>query len=288
MAATRVMVVDDSPFSRSMLVDMLTEGGCQVVGEAESLESLVETYRQCKPDIVTMDIAMPGADGFECTNVLRLHDPAARVVLVSSMKDAEMEAEARRIGVVGYVQKPVDGEVLLKVIERALAPDAMYEGLRTWGVDMFKEALIQSITKMTKTTVTPSDQKECPQARLTSSGLAAVIGIIGQYPGSLIVDLSYESAEAMAQTVLHRPAKNRDEVVAMLAEFANVVGGVACSMINRKEKQLKLRVSPPSVFFGAPAEIVSPTMPVRSFYADTDFGRISLCIGFKKGAVLWM
>ncbi|HWQ60821.1 MAG TPA: response regulator [Negativicutes bacterium] len=288
MAAIKVMIVDDSPFSRAMLAEMLTEGGCEVVGEAESLESLVDTYSQCKPDVVTMDIAMPGADGFECTNVLHLHDPAAKVILVSSMMDDETEAEARRIGVAGYVQKPVEGEVLLNIIERVMAPDSIYEGLGTWGVDMFKEALIQSITKMTKTNATVSDKEEDRRTQLVSSGLAVVIGISGQYPGSMILDLPYEKAETMALAMLRRPAKKRDEVVAMLAEFANVVGGIACSMINKKEKQLKLRVSPPSVFFGAPTEIVSPTMPIRSFYADTDFGRISLSVGFKKGSVLWM
>jgi DNA-binding NarL/FixJ family response regulator len=282
------MIVDDSPFSRAMLAEALTEGGCEVVGEADSLDSLVDTYSQCKPDVVTMDIVMPGADGFECTNALRLHDPTARVILVSSMKDDETEAEARRLGVVGYVQKPVEGEVLLKIIERIMAPDLIYEGLGTWGVDMFKEALLQSIAKMTKTNAVISDREEDRQTKLVSSGLAVVLGIIGQYPGKMILDLPFEDAAAMAQTILRRPAKNRDEVVAMLAEFANVVGGVACSLINKKDKQLKLRVSPPSVFFGAPTEIVSPNIPVRSFHADTKFGPISLSVGFKKGAVLWM
>jgi Response regulator containing a CheY-like receiver domain and an HTH DNA-binding domain len=288
MAATRVMVVDDSPFSRTMLADLLAEGGCEVVGEVESIDSLVETYRQCKPDIVTMDIAMPGADGFECTNALRLHDPAARVILVSSMKDNETEAEARRIGVVGYIQKPVEGEALLRVIKRVMAPDSMYDGLVSWGIDMFKEALIQSVAKMTKTTVTIGGEKDNQRTRCMSNGLAVVIGIIGQHPGSMILDLPYEQAEKMAQTILHRTVKNREEVLAMLAEFTNVVGGIACSMINNKEPQLKLRVSPPSVFYGATTEIVSPSIPVRSIYADTDFGQICLSIGFKKGSVLWM
>lgn len=287
MAATRVMIVDDSPFSRTMLADMLTEGGCEVVGEAESIESLVDTYGRCKPDVVTMDIAMSGADGFECTNVLRLHDSAAKVILVSSMKDGGTEAEARRIGVVGYVQKPVEAEVLLKVIERVMAPDSMFEGLNDWGFAMFKEALIQSITRLTKTNATIRGEED-KRTLLISHGLTVVIGIIGQYPGSMILDMPYEQAEAMAQAILRRPAKKRDEVVAMLAELANVVGGVACSMINKKEPQLKLRVSPPSVFFGAPTEVASPNVPVRSICTDTDFGRVCLSIGFKKGSVLWM
>ncbi|MDT8899999.1 response regulator [Anaeroselena agilis] len=286
MAAIKVMVVDDSPFSRTILTDILTEGGYEVVGEAESLESLVETYSQCRPDVVTMDIAMPDADGFECTNVLRLHDPAAKIILVSSMKDEETEAEARRIGVMGYVQKPVEAESLLRVVERVVSPDTLYQDLETWGIDMFKEALTQSITRMTKTTATISEEGQ--GAQISSRGLTVVIGISGQYPGTMILDLPMEQAEKMAEVILRRPAKKSDEVVAMLAEFANVVGGVACSLINKKDKQYKLRVSPPSVFYGTPTEVVSPNLPVRSLIADTDFGRIRLSVGFKKGSVLWM
>lgn len=281
------MIVDDSPFSRTLLTDILAAGGCEVVGEAESLDTLIDTYSKCKPDIVTMDIAMPGTDGFECTNVLRMHDPAAKVILISSMKDEETEAEARRIGVVGYVQKPVDSDVLMNVIERVMSPDSMFNGLATWGVDMFKEALLQTITKMTKAAATITGE-EVQGTQFVSRGLAVVIGIIGQYPGSMMLDLPMDQAEKMVEIILRRPAKNREEVAAMLAEFANVVGGIACSMINKKEKQLKLRVSPPSVFYGMTTEVVSPNLPIRSFYADSDVGRIGFSVGFKKGTVLWM
>jgi DNA-binding NarL/FixJ family response regulator len=102
----KVMLVDDSPFSRTILAATLEEMNCQIVGEADSLETLIQTYQECRPDIVMMDIAMPGADGFECTKALRLHDPAAKVIMCSSMKDEESEAEAKRVGAAGYIQKP--------------------------------------------------------------------------------------------------------------------------------------------------------------------------------------
>jgi DNA-binding NarL/FixJ family response regulator len=286
MSAFRVIVVDDSPFSRTILADTLQECGCEVVGEADSLESLIEVYTNCKPDIVTMDIAMPEADGFECSKALRLQDPAARIILVSSMKDEETEAEARRVGVMGYVQKPVDGETLIRVINAVMSPDSLYANLGNGGVDCFKEALAQNITRMTKTTATFIEQE--PPEKYMSQGITVVIGIIGKYPGSMVLDLSVDAAEKMAQVLLKRAAKNREEVVSMAAEFANVVAGVACSMINKKDKAFGLRVAPPSVFYGAPTEVVSPNIEVQSVYADTDFGRIYLNVGFKKGSFLWM
>lgn len=286
MSNFRVMLVDDSPFSRTLLADVLREGGCEVVGEAESIETLIQVYDECKPDLVTMDIAMPGADGFECTKALRLHDPAAKVILVSSMKDEETEAEARHAGAVGYVQKPVDEETLLRVIHNVMSPDEMFSNLETWSREIFAEVLAQNITRMTKT---PTQVNELQEAdKNLSQGITVVIGIIGRYPGSFVFDLSQETAEKMTETMLRRPAKSSTEVVAVAAEFANVIGGVACSMLNKREKAFSLRVSPPSVFQGATNEITSPMLRMQGVETDAGFGRICLSFGFKKGTVLWM
>jgi len=283
----KVMVVDDSPFSRMMIGEVLTEGGYEVVGEAESLELLIETYNSCKPDVVTMDIAMPGADGFECSRELRLNDPKAKIILVSSMKDEESEAEAKRIGISGYVQKPVDGESLLQVIKNIMSPDSLFEQLLERGLETFKEALAQNVTRMAKTPVifSPIENLSTPYI---SQGITAVIGIIGQSAGSMIMDLSVESAEKITEAMLRRPSKNREEVLAMVSELANIIAGIACSMLNKRDKAFALRVSPPSLFHGNTAEIVSPSIKIQRSLAETDFGSIFLGVGFKKGSKLWM
>lgn len=287
MSATKVMIVDDSPFSRTIIADTLQEAGYEVVGESDGIDTLIDTYASCKPDLVTMDIAMPGADGFECSKILLLHDPAAKIILVSSMKDEETEAEARRVGVSGYIQKPIDAEVLGRVVHNVLSPDALFETLRSTSLDVFKEALAQSVTRMTKTAAAFSDTVGVDK-QFASQGITVVLGIIGRYSGSMIMDLSAETAEKMTEIILRRPAKNRDEMIAMAGEFANVIGGVACSMLNKKDKTFGLRVAPPSIFFGTTTEVVSPNIQVETIYAETDYGRISLGLGFKKGSVLWM
>ena len=283
----RVMIVDDSPFSRMMIAEALSGGGYEVVGEADSIDSLIETYNNCKPDVVTMDIAMPGADGFECSRELRLNDPKAKIILVSSMKDEETEAQAKRIGVSGYIQKPVDGETLLKVIQNVMSPDVLFEQLLERGIETFKEALAQNITRMAKTPVTfmPVDS---PDTKYMSQGITTVIGIIGQSSGTMIMDLADETAEKIAVALLRRPSKNKEEVLAMVAELANIVAGIACSMLNKKDKAFGLRVSPPSMFHGNNAEIVSPSVKIQKSLAETDFGSIFLGVGFKKGSILWM
>jgi len=283
----KVMVVDDSPFSRMMIREALSGAGYEVVGEADSLELLIETYNNCKPDVVTMDIAMPGADGFECSRELRLNDPKAKIILVSSMKDEESEAEAKRIGVSGYVQKPVDGETLIQVIKNVMSPDSLFEQLLERGLDTFKEALAQNVTRMAKTPVTFTPLENC-NIPYMSQGITTVIGIIGQSTGSMIMDLSAQSAEKITEAMLRRPAKNREEVLAMVAELANIIAGIACSMLNKKDKAFALRVSPPSLFHGNTAEIVSPSVKIQRVLAETDFGSIFLGVGFKKGSKLWM
>lgn len=287
MAALKVMIVDDSPFSRTILAEVMHENGYEVVAEADGIKTLLATYDRCQPDIVTIDIAMPDADGFECSKALLAHAPQAKIVLASSMKDEETEADAKRIGIGGYVQKPVDAEVIKRVFTNVLAPDVLFQNLNLTGLDVFKEALAQNITRMTKSTVTFKDQI-VNETQFTSQGITVVIGIIGRYSGSVIIDLSEQTAEQMAKILLRREAKGQDEVLAMAAEFANIVAGVACSILNKKDKVLGLRVAPPNVFYGAPTEVVSPNIKSQGIFADTDYGAVFLCFGFKGETVLWM
>jgi DNA-binding NarL/FixJ family response regulator len=283
----KIMIVDDSPFSRTLIAETLTDGGYEVVGEADSLEAALETYAAVKPDIVTMDIAMPENDGFEVSRALLRQDPKAKIILSSSMKDEETEMEAKRIGVCGYVQKPVEAENLYEVIRKVLSPDTLFQDLMARGLETFKEALAQNLTRMAKTPVTYLDDAEIEDP-YKSKGVTTVIGIIGQYTGTMIMDLSSDVANKIAEAILRRPPKNDEEVLAMVAELANIIGGIACSMLNKKEKALGLRVSPPSIFHGNSAELVSPSVKIQKSLAETEYGEIFLGVGFKKGSTLWM
>jgi len=285
--SARIVIMDDSSFSRTLLSESLTEYGYEVVGEVDSLEGLIKTYDKCTPDIVTMDIVMPEIDGFECSRELRRHYPKAKIILASSMKDEETEMEAKRIGVSGYVQKPIDIETLSRVINNILSPDHLYEELTERGFETFKEALAQNITRIAKTPVAFASGSKIKTPYI-SQGITAVIGIIGQYSGSMIIDISDQSAKKIAETTLRRPVKDDREVIDMVAELANIIAGIACSMINNQNKNFGLRVSPPSIFHGNTLEIISPNVNLKKCFAETDFGSIFLAVGFKKESVLWM
>ena len=70
MKEVKVLIVDDSPFQIALLTDVLTESGFEVVGEAKSLKEVIDAVTRVRPDLVTMDMTLPGTDGFECTRAI--------------------------------------------------------------------------------------------------------------------------------------------------------------------------------------------------------------------------
>jgi two-component system chemotaxis response regulator CheY len=80
-----VLVCDDAIFMRTMISDILSQAGFEVVGEADSGVQAVEKYRQLKPDLVTMDIVMPDMGGIEAVREICKSDPEARILMCSAM-----------------------------------------------------------------------------------------------------------------------------------------------------------------------------------------------------------
>lgn len=110
--APRVLVVDDSAFMRSRVKRLLTEGGMQIIGEARDGKEAAEQYAKLRPDLVTMDLTMRGADGLVGSRAILALDPDARIVLFSIVDDAAMVREALSCGVKAYVHKSRAAELL--------------------------------------------------------------------------------------------------------------------------------------------------------------------------------
>jgi len=73
----KILIVDDATFMRTMLKDILSKGGYEVVGEAENGKIAIDKYKELKPDLVTMDITMPEMDGIQAMKQLKIIDPKA-------------------------------------------------------------------------------------------------------------------------------------------------------------------------------------------------------------------
>lgn len=115
-----VMIVDDSMIMTQKLSVMLRELGHQVVRVCKDGEEALRDYPFVKPDLVTMDITMPGIDGIDTMIGIMASNPQAKVIMVTSHGQEAMVVRALEAGALGYVLKPVTKERLSSMIERAM------------------------------------------------------------------------------------------------------------------------------------------------------------------------
>jgi two-component system nitrate/nitrite response regulator NarL len=122
-AQVRVFLVDDHPHGREGMRDIvMSDSSFDVVGEADSGESAIAAIQQLKPDLVLMDINMPGMGGLEATQRLKLLMPSLKIVMVTVSDDITNLFEAIKRGAQGYLLKN-------------LAPSAWMEYLRAISLD---------------------------------------------------------------------------------------------------------------------------------------------------------
>ncbi len=127
----RVMLVDDHAVVRSGLSTFLmTCDDMELVGEAASGEHALSLCPQAKPDVVLMDLVMPGMDGATATRLIREKCPQIQVIALTSFKEQELVQGALQAGAIGYLLKDVTAEELASAIRAAcagkptLAPEA--------------------------------------------------------------------------------------------------------------------------------------------------------------------
>ncbi len=118
----RVLIVDDSPTETHKISNILDKHGHEVL-TAESGEEGVATAKKSLPDVVLMDIVMPGINGFQATRQLSKNESTSHIpVIIVTTKDLESDRLwGMRQGAKGYLTKPVEDATLLKAITEVLA-----------------------------------------------------------------------------------------------------------------------------------------------------------------------
>lgn len=117
---SRVLIVDDAKFMRTLVKDALSQAGHEIIGEAENGVEAVEKYKELKPDLVTMDITMREKDGIEASEEILKLDQNARIIMVTALGQEALLARAIKLGVKDFVVKPFPPERLQKAAEKAL------------------------------------------------------------------------------------------------------------------------------------------------------------------------
>jgi len=127
----RVLLVDDHAVVRSGLsAFLLAFDELELVGEASSGEEAVRLCDRLQPDVVLMDLVMPGMDGAQATRAIREKCPAIQVIALTSFKEKELVEGAMEAGAIGYLLKDVSADELARAIREAhagrptLAPEA--------------------------------------------------------------------------------------------------------------------------------------------------------------------
>lgn len=120
MKALSVLVADDSLITSDKIGKMLENMGHRVIAIVGTGEAAIEAYRQHRPDLVTMDITMPGMNGVDATRHIVEKFPDAVIVMVTSHGQEKMVLAAIGAGAKGYVLKPIRSEKLGETIVNAI------------------------------------------------------------------------------------------------------------------------------------------------------------------------
>ncbi len=117
----KILVVDDASFMRTVLKDIVKGNGLatEVIEAADGIEG-VKAYQTHKPDLVTMDVNMPRADGIQALRAILKIDPVAKVIMVTSIEQKQIVQDAMKIGARDYIVKPFDRSNVGLVINKVL------------------------------------------------------------------------------------------------------------------------------------------------------------------------
>jgi DNA-binding NarL/FixJ family response regulator len=211
MARHRILLVDDHEVVRLGLRSLLERHpGFEVVAEAATAREAVERTLAHKPDVVVMDIRLPGGSGIEACQEITARSPETKVIMLTSYAEDEMLFSAIRAGAAGYVLKQIGGDDLVRAIEAVGRGEALLDPAVTQRVfqEVRKAAREEEASAFAELT-----QQEMHVLQLVSEGrtnrqIAEALflgeGTVRNYVSSILSKLNVRNrAEAAAYAVEH-------------------------------------------------------------------------------------
>lgn len=118
--AKKVYIVDDSAFIRKTLGEILTASGYEVAGETDSGAQVIEKVKELLPDLIILDLLMPGENGLDVLKRILTEDRKAKVLVVTAVGDQSMVVDVLKAGAKGYLIKPFQSEMFIDEVKRIL------------------------------------------------------------------------------------------------------------------------------------------------------------------------
>jgi AmiR/NasT family two-component response regulator len=150
--APKVLIAEDEAIIRLDLKEMLEEEGFSVVGEASDGEAAVRLAREQTPDLVIMDVKMPGMDGLTAAERIVAEELSA-VLVLTAFSQRDLVHRAAEAGAIGYLVKPFQKSDLVPAIEVALARNAELAALRRESADLSERLEARKVIDRAKGTL---------------------------------------------------------------------------------------------------------------------------------------
>ena len=278
----RVMVVDDSKISRLMISSMLAKTNFEVCAMAENAAHAIDLYAKTRPDVVTMDMNLPDADGIECSRRIHAMDSRCKIVMISAMKDAKLIMHGRLAGISSFLQKPVSTNELLDTLmilcQEHVGVNAVY---RDSYVSTYAKVLQEGLQQIAGLDSELQVQEEnC--GPLSVNGVAVIIGVVGEPRGRVAFYMDEKTMRGFAMAVLQQESVTDAEAQAAVEESGNIIAGHGISRINDVIKDREMRLTPPGIISGVDIKLSNPELIAFNIKAKTSIGDIFMNVGFAR------
>jgi DNA-binding NarL/FixJ family response regulator len=200
MKNTKILIVDDHEVVRDGLKNILTSlDNVLITGEAGNGEEAVKMYLTLKPDVVIMDISMPGMNGIEATRIIKEKDPDAKILILTMHDNQEYLNQIIRSGAKGFILKNTDKEELLEAVKTVAAGDNFF------SKDISK-LIIDNYVRSAKESEKNDSYKEVPLTKREIEVLKLIASGYSNQEIANILYISYNTVDTHRKNIMHKLA----------------------------------------------------------------------------------
>lgn len=198
MKTTKILIVDDHEVVRDGLKNILTSlDNITIAGEAGNGEDAVKMYVSLKPDLVIMDISMPGMNGIEATKIIKEKDPDACILILTMHDNQEYLNQIIRSGAKGFILKNTDKDELLEAVKTVSAGDNFF------SKDISK-LIIDNYIRTAKDTDKNDGYKEVPLTKREIEILKLIASGYSNQEIANILYISYNTVDTHRKNIMHK------------------------------------------------------------------------------------